>query len=320
MLKNNFENLKPVYHISGEDNYLILQVVRQIEDACENPLGDINKAIFDDENFDAEKIIMSTEQVPMLAKKRFVLVKNILKAKEADIKKLIEYCKSPVEDTVLVFAEVAGLNVFSKISAEKIVCKKLSNQELVDIVCKEFQKHKKEISNETANLLITFCSRELMRINTEINKLAFASNDTEITIDDVKKLVHKNDDYSVFEITSALGDGNADRGIQLMKKMLEVYEFPFILSLIYSNFRRMFHIVLSDKTDAEIAKNLGVQEFAIKTVRTRAKKLKPLQIIKINELILEIDYNIKIGKMGAENAMYYLAFKMVEIIKGELKW
>ena len=71
--------------------------------------------------------------------------------------------------------------------------------------------------------------------------------------------------------------------------------------------------------NAEIAKKIGVQEFAISTMRARAKKLKPMQIIKINELILDIDYSIKMGKMGAENAMFYLAFKMVEIIKGELK-
>ena len=315
----DFNNLSPVYHVSGEDAYLINEVLRQIEDACENPLGDINTAIFDDENFDADKIIMSTEQMPIMAKKRFVLVKNVLKAKDAEIKKLDKYCKAPALDTVLVFAEIPGLSVFSKLPAQKIVCKKLSTIELGERVREETAKYGKEISSEAANLLINFSSRDLMRINTEISKLAFASNDNEITADDVKRLVHQNDDYSVFEITNALSDGNADRGIDLMKKMLEVYEFPYILSLIYSNFRRMFHVVLSDGTNAEIAKKIGVQEFAISTMRARAKKLKPMQIIKINELILDIDYSIKIGKMGAENAMFYLAFKMVEIIKGELK-
>lgn len=315
----NFENLKPVYHVSGEDGYLINEVVNQIENACENPLGDLNKSVFDDENFEADKVILSAEQLPIMAKKRFVVVRNMIKAKEPELKKLGEYCKNPIDDTVLVLMELPGFNIFGKLTAEKIVCKKLSSVELGGIIRQDLAEKDKEIDADALNLLMSFCSNELMRIRTELSKLAYASNNKTITAEEVRSLVHKNDDYSVFEITNALTDGNADRGIHLMQKMLQVYEFPFILSLIYSNFRRMLHVVLSDGTNAEIGKNIGVQEYAIATMRTKAKKLKPMQIIKINELILEIDYNIKMGKMAPDNAMFYLAFKMVEIIKGELK-
>ena len=32
------------------------------------------------------------------------------------------------------------------------------------------------------------------------------------------------------------------------------------------------------------------------------------------------DYDIKSGKMNAENAMYYLVFQIISITKGEEKW
>lgn len=315
----NFDELLPVYHISGDDGYFIHETLQQIEDACENNLGDLNKAIFDDENFDADKIIASTQQLPIMAKRRLVVIKNMLKVKDGDLKKLDQYCKEPATETCLVFVENPNQSLFSKLKAQKIVCKKLSSSQLEQKILDELKRYNKQIQNEASLLLIDYCSRDFLRIKTELSKLVYASQQNLITKQDVQNLVHKNDDYSVFEITSALTKGDADRGIVLMQKMLQNYDFPFILSLIHSNFRRMFYITLSNESNAEIAQKLGFQENAIAILRSRTKAIKPMQIIKINELILDVDYSIKMGKMATENAMFYLVFKMVEIIKGELK-
>ena len=53
--------------------------------------------------------------------------------KELLDKKLEEYCKAPANETILVFQEIVGQNVFAKLSAEKVTCNKLDEAELSKI-------------------------------------------------------------------------------------------------------------------------------------------------------------------------------------------
>ncbi|MDD4815918.1 MAG: DNA polymerase III subunit delta [Clostridia bacterium] len=317
-LQENLKNtIKNIYHIIGDDILVMENACKMIENACQIALPDLNKTIFNDENFMAEKIIQSCEQLPIMAKKRYILVKNILKANEKDIKRLQEYSQNPAEDSVLVLCEVPTLNIFGKIDAEKVDCKKLESFELAKIVENILKEYGKEIEKSAIDLLLEFCAKDLLKIKNELTKLAFFDNQKTITVEAVKKLVAKTDEFTVFEISTALTFGQGDKAINLLNKMLETMEFSVVLGLISSHFRRMLFSVLSDDTTANIANFLGVKEFAIIKAKQQAKNLKPLQLIKINELILEVDYKIKDGKMASENAMYFLVFGIVEIIKGK---
>ena len=117
---SNIANLQPIYHITGEDLLVIEQAIDVIKEACNNGLGDINESYFDGENFDAVEIINSCQQLPMMADKRFVLVKNVEKVLESSLKTLLDYSTNPNTSSVLVLCEIPGLNVFGKIKAEKV--------------------------------------------------------------------------------------------------------------------------------------------------------------------------------------------------------
>ena len=56
---------------------------------------------------------------------------------------------------------------------------------------------------------------------------------------------------------------------------------------------------------------------AVAKAKTLAKHIKPSAILQINNLILQIDYDIKSGKMNAENAMYFLVLQICQLVKGE---
>lgn len=310
--------LMSVYRLTGNDILGLDKALKHIEDKAKIEMPELNKAVFNDENFDAEKIILSCQQMPLMSEKRLIVVKNVAKIKDADLKKLEEYCKAPAFETVLVFQEIVGQNVFAKLSAEKVLCNKLSEGELSQIIETKFKESGKSISLGAVALLIDFCGSDQMRIRNELSKLLYAGKD-EITESDIKKMVKKSDEYSVFEITSALSSGNGDKAITLMKKMLETMEFPVILGLISAHYRRVLYAGLAEGTNAEIAKHLGVKEFAISKAKGIAKGLSPAKILKISNLILDVDYDIKSGKMNAENAMYYLVFQIISITKGEEK-
>lgn len=325
------ENLCNVYHVFGEDLFIIQEVCLEIEKKCNNNLGDLNKSIFDDENFDIDALLAVCEQIPMLAEKRFVLVKNLQKISEFALKKIIAYCEHPSNECVLVLCELPNQNIFKKVPAKQIECKKLPELKLRKFIESQLEKVNKSITIDACTLLINFCVQDLMLIKNELFKLSFYhkpltlnhssidsnqnKNIEKIDSDDIKLLVVKNDDYSVFEISEALTKGDQNRAIILLKKMMETMDFNFILGLISSHFRRMYYSLISAGTDLEIAQQLGVKPFAITKAKSLAKHLKPMQISKINYVILNIDYMIKDGKMNVENAMFYLVFAISMIIK-----
>lgn len=318
MAKSEFLNLENVYRISGDDLFLIKNTVNKIEKACELNFPDLNKSVFDNENFNADAVCLSCQQIPMMDKKRLVIVKNIQKLKESDISKLVEYAKNPIEETVLILEEMVGANIFSKVPAEKIVCNKLTETKLKDYIVKELESSGKTINEEAVSALIEFCSRDMLRIQNELFKLKFIKS-SNIDFEIIKKYVNKNDDYSIFEISTALTYGQGDKAINLIHKMLESLEFPVILGLISSHFRRMLYSVISEGSEEEIATKLGVKSFAVKRAKTLAKNLSSKQIVDICNLILEIDYGIKSGKMNIENSLYFMVFSIINIVKGAKK-
>ena len=119
------DTLLPVYRLTGNDILGLDKALKLIEQKAQIEMPELNKAVFNDENFDAEKIILSCQQMPLMSGKRLVVVKNVAKVKDADLKKLEEYCQSPAQETILVFQEIVSQNVFSKLTAEKVLCNKL---------------------------------------------------------------------------------------------------------------------------------------------------------------------------------------------------
>lgn len=314
--KTSLENLKSIYRLTGDDALVIESAEDFIESLLSLQMPELNKTVFSDENFDAEKIILACQQMPFVDCKRLVVVKNITKVKDADLKKLEGYCTNPEPNTILIFREIVSQNVFGKLTAEKVLCNKKNEVELAKMIREEFAKFSptKTISQNAVDMLIDFCGKDSLRIKNELSKILF-SNSNEITEKDIQKMVKKSDEYSVFEITTALSLGQSDKAIVLIKKMLETTDFPVILGLISSHFRRMLYSVLSEGTNAEIANMLGVKEFAVAKAKKLAENISLPNILKINNTILEVDYDIKNGKMSAENAMYYLVFQIIAFVK-----
>ena len=311
-----------VYRIYGEDLFIMQTVVEKIKNKCDNQMGLLNQTYFDNENFNVDQLINICEQIPMFAGKRFVLVRNIEKVSEGDMKKLVAYSKSPSNECVLVLWEKLEGKVFAKVNAKEIECKKLSMLEIKKLVFQEFETFGRGITQDASSLLIEFCLRDLQLIKNEIFKLTYAnlglnvdgSHRTVLEVDDIKKHVFQNEEYSIFEITSSLTKGQGDRAIILLNKMLEIMEFTAILGLISAHFRRMYYSVISEGTDLEIASFLGVKPFAVTNAKSLAKGIKPRNLVNIISLILEIDFSIKNGDMTAENAMYYLVFKIIKYV------
>ena len=140
--------------------------------------------------------------------------------------------------------------------------------------------------------------------------IVYSSTEDLITKAVVDAVVIKDAEYTVFELTDALGKKDGDRAMKLLSLMEKEQG---VLSLISNHFRRLFFIGISDMTNAELASYLGVKEYAVVKARGQIKEFSKNQLRKINQLLEEIDYSIKSGAMQATNALYYLVFNILYI-------
>lgn len=305
------EGLKNCYLMQGEDYELYLRGFSMIMKKVDLQLPDFNLVKFDDDNFSAKAVLDSLEVMPMGDSYRVVLMKNVQKITEADKKMFEKYLDNPVPNSVLIIFDLHEKFASCKEKFEFVDCKRFDAKMGVAVIANEFAKKGKQISAEAGQALYDYCNGYLTRIVSEVDKLAYFDIENPlVTKKLVDELVVKDEEFVVFELTTALGEKNGDKAIKLLDNLKKE---PGVLALITNHFRRMFFISISDMQDKELASLLGVKEYAISKQRNQAKNYSKMQLKKIYALLEKVDFMIKSGAKLQESALYFLVLSILYI-------
>lgn len=303
------QQILPLYILKGDDSFVVSSAIKHISNSCGNEMSDFNKSFFDNENFSTQKLLEAVEMLPLGNDRKFVLIKNVEKLLEADKKKIEQILENiPSSTTVtLVYNESWK---FLKVG-EVVDCGKLSPDIIQKFVRVELNKKNKTITAEALKELVELCAYDMTKISTEIKKVSSYSNET-VELEDVRALVEPDNEYKIFELTESLGCKNATKTITLLTSFLQKKEPVTVLfGLISNHFRRLAHSAISGLPNAELASFFGVKEFAIAKAKEQAKYFSKAQLKNILLILKDVDNMIKSGKMNAENAIYYLVFKIL---------
>ena len=174
-----------------------------------------------------------------------------------------------------------------------------------------------QITDVAKTKIVELCSNNLGKVSTELEKLVFMCLDKRmIEESDVKTSVKSDLEYKIYELSDLLLDKKIDRAMLIVEDMLTKKEEPTaILSLLTSNFRRLYFAKITPEDNATLAKQLGVKEYAIKIAKDKTSKVGAVALKQINEMLLETDYAIKSGEMPADLALNYAILKINSLIK-----
>lgn len=313
------QEIKPAYFICGDDSFLEYKSLELIENACNLMFPDFNKVVFSVDGFNARQVVESCEVLPIGDEKRLVIVKDYLNKKNEEEKKVfVEYLKNPTPSTCLVLFSTTPTNDFYMSfvnSLEFVDCNKLGEDTLKKWVVAKLSKQDKKISNLAVNKIIEFCNYTLTKIDAETDKLlAYIGEEETIKEEDVLEIVTKDAEYIVFELTEALSKKNGTVCFDIIDKLLKQNNNPTsLIAIITNHFRRMFFSSISTYTDLELSKFLNVKEYAIKKSKQQSGLFTKLKLKNIYDLCLEVDFNIKSGKMEGKNALSYLVANILNI-------
>ena len=318
-LKNNLKSkIEPAYLLMGVDEFLLSSAYNLIVKYSGMLMEDLNLIKFGEGIIDMKDVVRALNTLPVFCDKKIVYLDiRMSKLNELkNIKDLQEYLECPNMSSVLIVNLGSNDIKFIDKNIESIDCNRLGIN-IVSLKIKQIANmSNKNISEETIKLLYDYTLGDLAKITVELNKLiSYVGGKDSIEISDIKELVTPSLEYQVFELTDALAKKNSIKVYQIISDMkAKKDEFRTLPAIIFSYFRRLFMVSLNqDKNRMELSKLLGVKEYAVKMSMQQAGLFSKSQLKKINELLSQVDFDLKQSNMSIDNAVGLIVLKILNI-------
>lgn len=300
--------VEPIYITYGSDDFLRNYAVTLIKEKY-IAMPDLNYIVFEGVNVThdtLEAIFNSLHSFPFLSEKRMIVMKEYYPSSD-EFKKsgMLDYFKNPNSSSILIINNKKECKAFDKTETVKINCN--SDMPLcVGWICNEAKKSGVGIGPDIAGKIAEFCLLDFTKINSEINKLFdYCKADGKVSFAAVKEIVHKDSEYQVYEMVECITSAKYDEAYAILYDLLSKNESEQKLFIsIYTHFRRMLHISLSNATNAELAETLGVKEYSIKMTKMQIRRFSVKKIKEICEKFSMYDTQFKSGETGLGDVLW----------------
>ena len=311
--------LKPLYLLYGEEQYLIDTCVNKIKKKFGERILGINYILIDETNLD--NLISDIEMPAFGYDKKLIVVKNSGLFKKDGRKKsgspiqdkIADYIENNMdiieEAVILVFVEgSADKNiVFEKISKNGIICniEELKPIQIVKKLKQICNLYKVNVDDITLNYLVENSGTNLQNLINEIRKLIeYAGEGGTITLDAVNKLSIKQMESVIFELTDNLAIRKIDKALEILDNLIYQKEpMQKILVTLYGHFKKIYLCTIAVKLNKDLVNALSLkpnQTFLVAKYKKQASYFKTSELRKILKELIELDYNYKNGKIDLD--------------------
>ncbi len=292
----------------GEENFFREQAIQLLK-STNLTMDGIDFDVFDAKTVPIESVAAVLQTPPFLNRRRVVVLKEFYPGVK-------EYTKSPIALFAKTEQNFSVLAVVNEKPCEAIAndsyflpvdCGREGDSYLAFYARETLGKRNVEISSIAAAALAESCAGSMTRLSVEIDKLtAFAQGVGKVEKEDVFSLVHREVETQVFDLTDALALKNTAKTLYILDALIKNNEKPqMIFVAVYNAFRRMLHVSLSEKSDKELAQDLGVKsEYAIRKSRQAARAFSKRNLKKICDKFCESDAKMKSGGLVADGVLY----------------
>ena len=265
---------------------------------------------------DIDGFLTAVNMYPFLSDKRMVVVKEFYPKADFVKENLKALFENPPLETVLVIVNTQKHDAFK--GYEKITfvdCDKAEISVLIKYVTATAYRAGVDINSLVAEKICEFCLLDMTKIANETAKLINYAYDKKIvTVNDVENLCYKDSEYRLYEMTDFIAKKQRDKALTVVKELLSKGETPQrLLISIYNYFKRLLSVALSTDTNAELAKVLGIKEFAVKKAKEQASAFKKKALKQAVDIIANYDYMSKTGKITFDDALDTSILKIMSL-------
>lgn len=321
--------IAPVYCLSGE-RYLSEAALAAIRTAVLKEAGAaaaFNHDVYDLSEKSLGAAIATARTLPMMAKRRLVIAKNVDAVKAADLEPLSDYLEDPSPSTCLVLtAEKIDVR-FKAFQALKKrgylhVFAPLKDHALAGWLRTQARTRKIALAADAASLLATLAGPDLGRLVQALEQLAlYAGADRTITTADVEDLIAETREHGVFELTKAIGAGEVVRSLALLANMLRNREPPlriqFMLARQLRQIWRAKDLLAENASRNEIAGAVGINPYFLDDILVPARRMSRAALERAFERLYQADLALKTSRLDPELSLSRLVQTLAEDASGK---
>ncbi len=322
------KKVAPIYFLSGDEPFFIDQVSKTIENEVltEDEKG-FNQTILYGNDVEMADIIGMAKQFPMGAERQVVIVKEAQHLSR-NIDQLESYADSPQPSTILVFNYKGKTldkrkKLYKTLQKNSVLLetKKFYDNQIpdwIDLTAKELGL---TLETKAKFMMAEFLGADLGRIYNELQKLKIVAEDGQITPEIVERNIGISKDYNNFELRNAIETRNAPKAFSIAKYFSQnPKDNPLVVTLavLYQTFSNIIvYHTLTDKSQGNVAKELGIHPFFVKDAATAAQNYPLRKATRIISLLREADVKSKgvgsTGNVSDGELMSELIFKIFNL-------
>ncbi len=309
----------PVYLVYGEETYLIdktLDILK--EKILQDGLSDLNLDSFYGQSTDMGQIVDAIEQLPMMAPRRMVIIRELQDIRDQELERLLERLENPIDTTVVVL-------VASQIDKRRKTYKKLLS--LNDVVSAEYRrpyeneiprwieqiakKYGIRLSMDVRNLFHQLVGNNLNEIEAEIRKLSqYIGDKKTVYLEDVNRVVSRSRIESVFDLANAIGESQQEKAFVCLGNLIENGQSELgILALVARHVRILSEVKEGQaqrKPDKILSSELKISPYFLKDYIRQSKKWSKKKLERVVEDLCKTDQALKSSSLPAR--MYLESF------------
>lgn len=306
---------KQVYLFHGSDTFIIKSKINNLINKYK--VDDFNVSNYDMDEINLGEAINDASTIPFMSDKKIVIIRNAFfltsekpkKALDHKLDALKRYLDNPVPETILIIAapymkldDRKAINKEIKKVAEVVACNPLKEQDSSNWIRKQLGKNNISIDNDALKEFMNRVENNTEVLVSETTKLLnYSEGMNNIDINTIKKVITKNVEDNVYEITNMILANKQGRALEIYNDLVMHSEDPLrILGILVNKYREILHVkylIKQGKDKTEVAKYYNASSGRAYYMMKNAGSVKINVVIKHLKKLEEIDYQIKSGQI-----------------------
>jgi len=309
----------PVYVFAGTEELIKREAVSAVCKAALDGPKEFNETRLLWRETSAEQIVDACSILPMMGRRRLVVVSGIEAAKGKQLEPLAAYLADPSPTTTLVLvATKVDMRTAVFKAAKKVgrveTCDPPYANKLPSWIQGRARSRGIRIDGDAAALLGDIIGTDLAALDAALERLTLfvATGKDDIRIDQkaVESCIARTRVHTVFELTDALGRRRLPEAIRILEAMLQAREAPIaIVAMIARHVRRLW--LASEALDEgqspdAIGSSLRIHRFFLKDFLRQARMFRRQEYARLLSRIWQTDKALKSSRAAPEMHMHRL--------------
>ncbi len=293
----------PVVVLSSNEPLLVSRLVTaMIDQTVPHASRGFNLDAIEGKGASGTAIANAARTLPMMGKKRLVLVRDAELAGADALSQLIPYLDAPSPETVLVMTcgKIDGrLKFFAAAKKKGFIHELIVPRAVGGWIVDEARRAAARIDGDAVRRLEEVVGRDLSRLAQAVEQLSlYAGEGAAITVEHVDALIADTSQRTVFQLNDAVGSGDKTAARRAVAKLFEQRESAVGVVIMLARHVRQLalyqELAAARTPPAEMARVIGVPPFVLdKALAPQARRFTPAALRTAIGLVAKADRDLK---------------------------